>query len=123
VPDGPDMPGGEWVTGPAGLPVPVPYVVSSTAFDGMELMLNAGRGVQTLIADADGRIVAAVVPVSAWYPGARVPDGVRIRQPGEWFADAIGVRARRRAERDHRTGSDGPSDPGDPARPADGGRR
>ncbi len=52
--------------------VPAPYVVSISGFDGMELMLNAGRGIQTLIADEDGRIVAAVVPVGAWYPGARV---------------------------------------------------
>lgn len=83
-----------------------PCVVGINGFDGVEIMLNVGRGVQTLIADDDGRIVAAVLPIDAWYPGARVPSGVRVWGPGEWLQDAIDARRRRRAAPDE-TGGDG----------------
>ena len=88
------------------LDVPARYVVSISGFDGMELMLNAGRGVQTLIVNEDGRIVAAVVPVGAWYPGARVPDGVPVMQSGQWLDDAIDARIRRRAAPDEAPGGE-----------------
>lgn len=84
-----------------------PCVVSVEGFDGIEVMLNVGRGVQTLIAAEDGRIVAAVLPVDAWYPGARVPDGVRVWGPGEWLQDAIDARARRRTAPDEAAGPEG----------------
>lgn len=85
---------------------PEPYVVSVNGFDGMEVMFNVGRGVQTLVANDEGRIVAAVVPVGAWYPGARVPAGVRVWGPGEWLDDAIDARIRRRAAPDEMTGGE-----------------
>jgi len=86
---------------------PEPYVVSVNGFDGMEVMFNVGRGVQTLVANDEGRIVAAVVPVGAWYPGARVPAGVRVLQPGQWLDDGIDARARRRAAPDGAGGPEG----------------
>lgn len=86
---------------------PDPYVVTAAGFDGMEVMFNVGRGVQTLVADDEGRIVAAVVPVGAWYPGARVPAGVPVMQPGQWSDDAIDARIRRRAAPDEAGGPGG----------------
>ena len=84
----------------SGAEVPAPYVVQTEGIDGMELMFNAGRGVQTLIADGSGRIVAAVVPVGVWYPGAKVPAGVPVLRPGQWLDDAIDARIARRAARE-----------------------
>ena len=49
------------------------------------MMFNVGRGVQTLVADEQGLIMAAVVPVQSWYPGATVPAGVAVKQPGGWL--------------------------------------
>ena len=96
---------------PAGEPgAAEPYVVTVNGFDGMEVLFNVGRGVQTLVADDEGRIVAAVVPVGAWYPGARVPAGVRVLRPGEWLDEGIDARIRSRAAR--RAEQDGAPDPG-----------
>ncbi len=79
--------------------LPEPYIVSVNGFDGMEVMFNVGRGVQTLVANDEGRIVAAVVPVGAWYPGARVPAGIPVQRPGQWLEEGADERARRRAIR------------------------
>ena len=83
-----------------------PYVVTAAGFDGMEVMFNVGRGVQTLVADEEGRIVAAVVPVGVWYPGARVPAGVPVLRPGQWLDDATDARVRRRAGPDEAPGAE-----------------
>lgn len=72
---------------------PEPYVVTMDGLDPGELLFNAGRGVQTLVADLGGRIVAAVIPVEAWYPGATVPAHFPIRQSGRWIEEAIDARA------------------------------
>lgn len=87
--------------------VPEPYVVSVNGFDPLELMFNVGRGVQTMVADDEGRIVAAVVPIGAWYPGARVPAGVPVMRPGQWLEESIEARIRRRAAPDEASGPDG----------------
>lgn len=84
----------------------VPYVVTAAGFHPMEVIFNVGRGVQTLVADEEGRIVAAVVPVGAWYPGARVPAGVPVMQPGQWLNDAIDARIQRRAMPDETPGAE-----------------
>lgn len=91
------MPGNE-------LEAPMPYVVTAAGFDGLEVMFNVGRGVQTLVADEEGRIVAAVVPIGAWYPGARVPAGIAVMEPGQWLDDAVDARVQRRAAPDEAPG-------------------
>ena len=65
--------------------IPDLYVVDIEQLDPHEVMFNVGRGVQTLVADEQGLIVAAVVPVQLWYPGAAVPPGVAVKQPGDWL--------------------------------------